>query len=239
MSKYSELQGNHEDNLKIIKIFYTKVWGSYEKYVQNDKVLYSIFLDEKKCEPLTKAVVLNNFYSAGMFADQAEEFAEHIKLNHNDNELGKKKYRGKKPRRLLSMESKYVHWYAEVNGGIKRPIYDKNVREVLNYYKKNDGKPYLCFENKKNRSCDYKELNEAIDDFNSEKFGKDGNSSIEIDHKIDNIPKIKSLYRLVDKFLWLQYKIENGKVPKPVKTKFENFLRRVECLKKKKIKKRI
>ena len=110
-----------------------------------------------------------------------------------------------KKTKLISLESKYLHWKDEVNGSKNSyPIYDSKVRNELKLYSLQSKLNYL-------------DLKAKIDEFIKTYLGNEVRSFVDI-NEIDGLPKSISIYRLVDKFLWLnnkfrllQAKVENKK----------------------------
>ncbi len=154
-------------------------------------------------------------------------------------------------RQERSFFSKYFHWYCEVNREESSPIYDKNVRVGLLYYvndigecedlkslktklkimsRKNDSKEYnpinylgqSFFVNKMKYPDFEKNMKEFITKLNIELQGKKEFSIKDWKHKV-------SIYRLIDKFLWLTYKINQEdkskiNIPSNVKEAYEEFI---------------
>ena len=159
---------------------------------------------------------------------------EKIREKNKNNE-------GKPISEVLSFFSKYCHWYNEANGFDGLPIYDKNVavgvviykyflnensdknltnsklkKELNIKIKGNDEKLDLDLDyviNKAKENLDYNAVNNAINElFIPDKKVK----RVDIKNNellYNNI----SIYRLVDKFLWLSYKIVE-QLLKPKKT---------------------
>lgn len=190
-------QKNKQDNLEILINFYHKVWCKLDYYYENDMLLYSLF-SSKKYSPRLKALILNKLYSAGMKDIQLINFSEKIE-NLNTSEIGTNHYLGlgnedaEFKSKLTSLESKYLHWENEVSGSQFSPIFDSNV--------KNELKKYTKF-----KIDNFSNLKEAIDHFIREylSINDPEKQSIELNCELHN--RI-SIYRLVDKFLWLSNKI--------------------------------
>ena len=188
---------NKQNNLKILINFYNNVWCKLDHYYENDKLLYSLF-SSNNYSPRLKALLLNKLYSAGMrdiqlinFADQIES-VDLLKIEanqytglYNDGSVFSSK--------LTSLESKYLHWKNEVSDSQFSPIFDSNVKNELKKYQKNS-------------IITFSDLKKSIDHFIREylSINDPENQSIELNCELHN--KI-SIYRLVDKFLWLSNKI--------------------------------
>lgn len=225
--------------LGFLKHFYVKVWGSYVDYVENDLVLYEIFKKENDDEKFiieARIAVLDKMYGTRIkaFRKITEIFKENIKNDKNNKNnfdsiieslVNQKIYNGDKERQFYvqietSFVSKYFHWYNEVNDyGNASPIYDGNVKNGL--------EKYVFGKNIK----DMGDLKESIDKFivNLElKDDKINSESLVGANRINdwgNFSRIEnyeskennclynnvSIYRLVDKFLWLTYKIAEAK----------------------------
>ena len=198
-------KNNSKENLTILKDFYVNVWAKFERYRENDVFLYVLFKNKKVSERI-KIEILNKFYSAGMKDVQIYSFIEN-KKNLKLNTIGDFEYEYKKHKKtkLISLESKYLHWKDEVNGSKNSyPIYDSKVRNELKLY---------SLQSKLN----YSDLKAKIDEFIKTYLGNEVRSFVDI-NEIDGLPKSISIYRLVDKFLWLnnkfrllQAKVENKK----------------------------
>ena len=198
-------KNNSKENLTILKDFYVNVWAKFERYRENDVFLYVLFKNKKVSERI-KIEILNKFYSAGMKDVQIYSFIEN-KKNLKLNTIGDFEYEYKKHKKtkLISLESKYLHWKDEVNGSKNSyPIYDSKVRNELKLYSLQSKLNYL-------------DLKAKIDEFIKTYLGNEVRSFVDI-NEIDGLPKSISIYRLVDKFLWLnnkfrllQAKVENKK----------------------------
>ena len=198
-------KNNSKENLTILKDFYVNVWAKFERYRENDVFLYVLFKNKKVSERI-KIEILNKFYSAGMKDVQIYSFIEN-KKNLKLNTIGdfEYEYKNHKKTKLISLESKYLHWKDEVNGSKNSyPIYDSKVRNELKLY---------SLQSKLN----YSDLKAKIDEFIKTYLGNEVRSFVDI-NEIDGLPKSISIYRLVDKFLWLnnkfrllQAKVENKK----------------------------
>ena len=198
-------KNNSKENLTILKDFYVNVWAKFERYRENDVFLYVLFKNKKVSERI-KIEILNKFYSAGMKDVQIYSFIEN-KKNLKLTTIGDFEYEYKKHKKtkLISLESKYLHWKDEVNGSKNSyPIYDSKVRNELKLY---------SLQSKLN----YSDLKAKIDEFIKTYLGNEVRSFVDI-NEIDGLPKSISIYRLVDKFLWLnnkfrllQAKVENKK----------------------------
>ena len=220
--------------LGFLKHFYVKVWCSYADYVENDLVLYEIFKkgnDEKDFIIEARVAVLDKMYGTRIkaFRKIVETFKEKNKENNFDSIIeslvNQKIYNGDKERQFYvqietSFVSKYFHWYNEVNDyGNASPIYDGNVKNGL--------EKYVFGENIKDMGT-LKESNDKFignlelkdDKINSEslvganRINDWGNfSRIENYESKENncLYNNVSIYRLVDKFLWLTYKIAEAK----------------------------
>jgi hypothetical protein len=188
---------NKHSNLEILIDFYKNVWCEYNHYYENDKLLYSLFFSNNY-SPRLKALILNKLYSAGMKDIQLINFSEQIesvdllKIEpnqyiglYNDGSLFNSK--------LTSLESKYLHWKNEVNNSQFSPIFDSNVTNELQKYQ-------------------YKKINEFsdlkinIDCFIKEYLSINDPENQRIELKC-GLHDAVSVYRLVDKYLWLSNKI--------------------------------
>jgi len=226
--------------LGFLKHFYVKVWGSYVDYVENDLVLYEIFKkgnDEKDFIIEARVAVLDKMYGTQIKAIRKiiNTFKSDIENKDFDsiiNVLSNQKNEQKENncttemqfsvRKETSFVSKYFHWYNEVNDGDASPIYDGNVKNGL--------KKYVFGENIKDMGT----LKESIDKFIGNLELKDdkinSESLVGTNRIIDwgNFSRIEnyeskennclynnvSIYRLIDKFLWLTYKIAEAKSEK-------------------------
>ena len=211
--------------LGFLKHFYFKVWGSYADYVENDLVLYEIFKkgnDEKDFIIEARIAVLDKMYGTRIkaFRKITEIFKEkNIKNEKNyfdsiiKSLVNQKIDNGDTERQFYvqvetSFVSKYFHWYNEVNNGDASPIYDGNVKNGL--------EKYGFGENIKDMGT----LKESINEFIGN-MGLEGTTRINIKNKkitnfqeeeLDCLYENISIYRLVDKFLWLTYKITEASV---------------------------
>lgn len=204
------IMGSDKDkNLEILKSFYENVWGKYTHYVENDKVLYKVF--DNKNDVFADRVrisILNNFYSAGMKNIQIYDFKEkvgNLKSADDIGNIGKNCYHGYGNKMghcnfLISLESKYLHWITEAVGLPTIPIYDANVKDELKNYELEDSDLSRKIESKKN---EYTKLKKTIDAFIKKYFNKSGSEYISLEMDFHNQV---SIYRLVDKFLWLSNK---------------------------------
>ena len=212
--------------LGFLKHFYVEVWGSYADYVENDLVLYEIFKkgnDEKDFIIEARVAVLDKMYGTRIkaFRKITEIFKENIKNDKNNKNnfdsiieslVNQKIDNGNTERQFYvqaetSFVSKYFHWYNEVNNSEVSPIYDGNVKNGL--------KKYVFGENIKDMGT----LKESINEFIGN-MGLEGTTRINIKNKkitnfqeeeLDCLYENISIYRLVDKFLWLTYKIAETK----------------------------
>lgn len=214
---------NKEANLQTLIHFYNSVWGVYEEYVENDKALYFIFDDKNSAifSKRAKVIILNTMYSAGMKDVQKDDFVDNF-----DWTVSGKKYKKNggdyRSTQLLSLESKLCHWKSEVNNQSKAlPIYDNNVKWGLDYYRQDK----LRRDSQNSRNARYQRfpaLQKAVDEFITKYLGKEGSDVIQTQKEVEGLPNAISIYRLVDKFLWLSYKINHGKVPQNVKDAYNN-----------------
>ncbi len=213
MSYIQLIKGKNKKNLDILISFYNNVWGGYAEYVDYDKALYCMFKkdNEGNFSKMAKVVVLNKMYSAGMKDVQLESFVKDFDWVISGRQY--KKYGGDyKSNQLLSLESKLCHWNNEVNDKSKTsPIYDNNVRVVISHY---------TGVSKSSMNGNFKDTKKAVDDFITKYLGGDIKDPITV--TVEGLPSEISIYRLVDKFLWLSYKIiKNGRmVPEDVKKQF-------------------
>jgi len=112
---------------------------------------------------------------------------------------------------LISLESKFLHWSSEVSYQESLPIYDNNVKNELKIAKKH------YFKNYNNNLFDDKVFSKIPNEF--EKFNLKiicyiknyllQDPDVRIPLKIDRLHNEVSIYRLVDKFLWLNNKLRN------------------------------
>jgi hypothetical protein len=182
-------------NLDDLITFYNNVWGEYKEYVENDKSLYFIF--DKKNEHIfskrVKVLTLNKMYSAGLDDIQINNFCNKFEWDITCEKYQKNGDNGK-AKKQISIESKLCHWNSEVNNLENAvPIYDRNVRKALSYYK---------IKAEKN-TVDFLKIKSQIDTFISKFLGKKETVKV----NVDGLPPQISIYRLVDKFLWLSYKM--------------------------------
>lgn len=247
-------------SLAFLKDFYTKVWGAFDEYVENDVMLYNLFNKDKYKDINDLAIkarvgILNSMYSTQINkigkiieiineSKKGNEYSETStnealdKIKEYNNEPNNKE--GKKINEVQSFFSKYFHWYNEVNYLENAlPIYDLNVlvgafiyKEILkpdikvfNFKRKNfknifgiggfvnnDKALDLKYVgNNCKKKIDYLKLKEKYLDLIIK--------SLKIENKIINLEDPTkdsqknclyeniSIYRLVDKFLWLTYKI--------------------------------
>ncbi len=237
IQNYKSDKGFGNGALGFLKHFYVKVWGSYADYVENDLVLYEIFKewnDEKDFIIEARVAVLDKMYGTRIkaFRKITEIFKEkNIKNEKNyfdsiiKSLVNQKIDNGDTERQFYvqvetSFVSKYFHWYNEVNDDrYASPIYDGNVKDGLKKY---------GFEKNIN---DMENIKKSINEFivNLElKDHKINSESLVGTNRINdwgNFPRIKnydneinnclynnvSIYRLIDKFLWLTYKIAEAK----------------------------
>jgi hypothetical protein len=186
------LTENKEQNLEILKEFYQKDWGG-KRNTDNDKLLYEVFKNKDINE---RCIELNAKYSTriGVKNGNIKKIAEIIstETDINPDQLLKKLKEEKLPN-YKSFISKYCHWYYEVYQNEKHyPIFDTYVRYGLIYY----GIVYHYID-------DFSPLHNSIDHFISTYLPNKGSDRVELKTSLHH--KI-SVYRLVDKFLWLQYK---------------------------------
>jgi len=202
---------NKEENLKKLKNFYENSWCNPEisekqsYYIENDIALYELF--NKKDEICEQCKNINSKYSTRISNKDIKIISGIIKkyiedeLDLNPESFLEKFKENGGLKNYKSFISKYCHWYYEVKnyGQIHFPIYDKYVRFGLIYYNVS----YLCVE-------DFNKLKNLIDKFIEDYLPNKGYERIEIKLnklKQNDFPEKISIYRLVDKFLWLQYKI--------------------------------
>lgn len=213
---------NASQNLNIIISFYQDVWSKYQTYYYNDIALYEIFRNKNNnFHDFCKISILNNFYSAGMNNIQIYEFVDNLSKLDLAN-VGITKYCGIKNdgskycSHLLSLESKFLHWSKELSGDKSVPIYDNNVINELKIAKKlykinhnNDLFSGLDSHNKTEFSIFILKINLYIT-----KYLRLDNPEDRIPLEIDNLHKKVSIYRLVDKFLWLnnKFRVLNQKI---------------------------
>ncbi len=225
-------------SLGFLKNFYTEVWANYTSYHENDEKLYDIFKeDHNKAKFIIEARVgvLDSMYSTEVQSilkviQQIEE-CEKNELN-SDCVITMSGSIKEESRNEISFLTKYFHWYNEVNNKTPLPIYDKNVRVGLLHYlnfknseelreyfklKKDNKKENIDFEylskNSVNNKIKYgsgdgefvKEIDKFIKTLELRLEGKD---KIILEPPFNKLPTSVSIYRLVDKFLWLMYKIK-------------------------------
>ncbi len=198
------------DNLNTLKRFYRDVWGSYTECVENDRLFFILFGNINKENRIAIVKLLNDKYSTNLryFGKHHRqtlcnnnEFQTILDRNilENDNDENYALKKESKKIRIVSLMSKYQHWCNETKGVNFIPIMDKNVKKMLNQYdNNNDNKTYKLFKGN-------------MDKFIEKYLGKeDGNHKVNLEgYAIEGLPKEISAYRLVDKFLWLSYKIIN------------------------------
>ncbi len=195
---------NKEQNLEILKVFYNKVWMSDKRYVDNDRALYFIFKQSNKgiFSDNVKGFILNEMYSA--FVKNKDLFAvidsvikkqeSKVELFHPETEeitASDNNY--------PSFRSKFDHWNNEINTNTSTPINDSHVRGKLEEY----GYQRILYNQ-------YDSLKNTIDTFIKDYLGTTIEGINRIDLKTDFHDTI-SIYRLVDKFLWLSYRIKQKK----------------------------
>lgn len=211
----TKLTNDKAKNLKILKDFYVNDWGGLDSYVKNDKILYEIFKkdhDNKDFIIHARVGMLSEMYSARV--DNIPDMVEILKKEKGEHEYKSihDKYCGSKNgnKDLKSFISKYVHWYNEVNNYKAIPIYDSEVREMIfdSFEKTQNGKRTIINVNDKNftknslRTID--SLFEAIDKYIEMHFNDKGTHREKV--QIKDLHEEVSIYRLVDKFLWLSSK---------------------------------
>ena len=218
-------------NFKKLINFYTNIWaGAKEgKYLKNDIELYELF---KKDDEIEKCKNLNQLYFAGIPKEKDDKTLKKIveniinpEINNLSpenllkalNEYNIKNDDKEKLSLYQSFISKYCHWHHEVNISKNHfPIFDKNVKYSLVYYQMTGA------EIKKYEHLKYF-VDKFIEEYLSEKLV--GVNRIELKLKIkiekNNVPELLheeiSIYRLVDKFLWLQYEIHSKILKKNIK----------------------
>jgi len=245
IQNYKSEEGFGNGALGFLRHFYVKVWGSYADYVENDLVLYEIFKkgsDNEKFIIEARIAVLDKMYGTQIKA--IRKIINTFKNDKNNknfdliiNALNEQKKKQNENncntemqflvRKEISFVSKYFHWYNEVNSGDASPIYDGNVREGLKIYCEDENINNM--ERLKGRIDVFiGELELKIDKNNPNKL----NGTDRINNRVD-FPKIKnfkneehnclyeniSIYRLVDKFLWLTYKIAENQQKDDSKSK--------------------
>ena len=188
-------ENNNDKNLEILKNFYSDVFQKYEEYLENDNALYFIFNPKNNnfFSDNVKGFILNEMYSAMVKSKDLFQVINAATNKKNDYDSNNNRY--------PSFRSKFEHWKNEVNTTNEAsPINDSHVRNMLNKYGIEKIK-YIS----SNYSDSQKILKEAVDKFIKKFLNKEGTNRIEL--KTDFHDSI-SIYRLVDKFLWLQGKIE-------------------------------
>lgn len=211
-----EYQGG---SLNFLKKFYKEVWAKSSSYGENDKKLYEIFKkehDEKEFIIETRVLLLDYMYGTQIKSvleiidiirdKKPSEGFKSDSVNNMLNEVKIKKQTNPKIRYETSFFTKYCHWYNEVNNKEPMPIYDKNVRVGLSIY--NGTKDFECAR-KESSKIKYdsdsfgKEIKKFMENLDLLKLLQNGKIDLG-----DGFPKQVSVYRLVDKFLWLMYKIK-------------------------------
>jgi hypothetical protein len=190
-------------NLNFLIEFYEKVWFEYASHKKNDEMLYELFNKKNGNEDFmlcARIYTLSGMYSARVY--NVHDMLEAIRCAHAKQELYNsdilENYCKKEGNhKLISFISKYCHWYNEVNNiGQATPIYDGNVRDALKHYK--------CETNGKIK--DYEGLKDGVDEFIKEVVKESSDTVISL--PIGGLHTQLSIYRLVDKFLWLSYKVK-------------------------------
>lgn len=211
-----------------------------KKYLENDKELYGLFKENNKKEK-EKCQKLNQFYFAGIKNTKHLKIIIKIIRDLPDKEICPQglllKIKEKKLSLYQSFISKYCHWHHEVNISKNHfPIFDNNVKYSLVYYQ------MTGTEIKKYKHLKYF-VDKFIEEYLPEKYKdlddrykiKDRNESspeklvgvdriklkleIKIEKTVDpnSLHEEISIYRLVDKFLWLQYEIHSKILKKNIK----------------------
>jgi hypothetical protein len=219
-------------NFKKLINFYTNIWADpkNDKYLKNDKELYESFKkndEEKKCKQL------NQFYSAGIKKKRHLEIIQDL-LSEKEEIYPQALFLKIKEKLPLykSFISKYCHWHHEVNKSQNHfPIFDKNVKYSLVYYQMT-GAEIKSYEHLKHLVDKFieeylpKEYKDLDDEYkiesrnesrpeNPEKLVGVNRIKLKLEIKIEendfpsSLHEEISIYRLVDKFLWLQYKIHS------------------------------
>lgn len=239
--KYILDRNDKEGNFKKLINFYTNIWaGAKEgKYLENDKELYELF---KKNNEIKKCKDLNQLYFAGIKKKEHLKIIIEIIKKLSDEEICPQELLLEIKKEKLSLYqsfiSKYCHWHCEVNESENHfPIFDKNVKYSLVYYqmtgaeiKKYEHLKYFVdkfieeylpekYENlddkyKKNRdeSC-----HEKLVGADRVKLKLEIKIKIEKNDATHSLHEEISIYRLVDKFLWLQYEIHSKILKKNIK----------------------
>ncbi len=214
MNKKTTYVSKDKINRDFLIGFYKEVWLKFEHYVNNDKVLYELFKkdhDDKEFILHARICALSSMYAAAI--DNIPHMLETIKNCNNKlvhDEILTRYADDGKNYNLISFISKYCHWYNEVNHVEEStPIYDVNVRNAL--------KHYGC-EKIKN----YEGLKDGTKKFIQEIGGVSFNTIIPL--SIDGLHTELSIYRIVDKFLWLSYKVDKLNKRKAGLKKNEKYL---------------
>ena len=183
-----------------------------KKYLENDKELYGLFKKNNKKEK-EKCQKLNQFYFAGIKNTKHLEIIIEIIRDLPDKEICPQglllKIKEKKLSLYQSFISKYCHWHHEVNISKNHfPIFDNNVKYSLVYYQ------MTGTEIKKYKHLKYF-VDKFIEEYLPEKLVGVDRIKLKLEIKIEktvdpnSLHEEISIYRLVDKFLWLQYEIHS------------------------------
>ena len=216
-------KGNKKGSIAFLTNFYTEVWAKYTSYSENDKKLYEIFSKEYDKDFMVDARVCLLNWMYGTRINSTRNIIKIIKKFENSfdsdsvNKMllevdGVKKEGDEHIRNETSFFSKYCHWYNEVNNKTPLPIYDQNVRVGLLIYEGYDDSDKIkkrSFKEKQNINyVDGPEgFLERMNLFITKQLElKEVNCRVTINLS-DGLKTEVSIHRLVDKFLWLMYKI--------------------------------
>jgi hypothetical protein len=217
-----QIKNYEKGSIGFLKNFYTEVWAKYTSYSKNDEKLYEIFSKEYDKDFMIDARVCLLDWMYGTRINSTRNIIKIIKKfenNFNPNsvkemlgEVAKIKKKGDKNiRNETSFFSKYCHWYNEVNNETPLPIYDQNVRVGLWIYEGDDGSGKTkkrSFKEKQNINYadGAKGFLERMNFFITKQLELEGVDRVAIKLS-DGLKTEVSIHRLVDKFLWLMYKI--------------------------------
>jgi hypothetical protein len=227
-------RNDKEGNFKKLINFYTNIWAVAEdgKYLKNDKKLYELFKKDNKYKEEVKCENLNKFYSAGIKKKRHLQNIIEI-INLSEEKICPQglllEIKEKKLSLYQSFISKYCHWHHEVNKSENHfPIFDKNVKYSLVYYqmtvteiKKYERLKYFVdkfieeYLPKEYKSLDDEYKIKNRNESRHEKLVGVDRIKLKLEIKIgeNDVPNSLheeiSIYRLVDKFLWLQYEIHS------------------------------
>lgn len=174
-------------------------------------------------------------YKEGGFKDGCIERAIKLIEERNEEKAKERKDQNleavskKDIREEISFFSKYCHWYNEVNNHKAMPIYDKNVRVGLACYN-NDEEFEKIYENTyqsiRTYSTGEKALLDQVNKFITNLELYESGNLLGESRNITGINEKVSIYRLVDKFLWLTFKILVSKIEEKAKKNTEEYIKK-------------